>query len=261
MPKKLELIYRVLISLCILLLIIGFYLIYSINNISEYPEFERYHIGFYYLSDDNSHVDVSDAQLSYDFDKKLASLTLNPEKNLKKAIIYLPKEYKILSVEKIGVNGGTPVNVTLSLNESTEKRMILIFNDETKEDWINILFKIDLSPNSRFHITTNSFWDSGGHILLKLGNEFKCPRNNCVFNLNNLDFSRLDMNPTKAIRLKFVNQKEDDFSEFEFEITAYSTSLVNKKEFRISLGASIIVGAIFSFFSIILHLYPIGREN
>ena len=254
-------IYSILVLICLLLFAFGFYLIYSVQNISEYPEFERYRFNFYYLSDDGSSVNVSDAQFSYNFEKNLGKLTLNPEKNLKKAIIKLPKEYKLVEVVKIEPNKRIPVNVTLSLNESNEEKMVLIFNEDVKGDWILISFDMVLSPNSRFNILTNSIWEDAGNIYLDLGNDFKCPRNDCIFNLQNLEFSNWDADPTKTTRLRFVDQEGGINSPgFEFEITAHSISLVNSKNFKISLGASIIGGAIFALFAIVLAFYQSKRK-
>jgi len=240
------------ITLLIILFCFGIFSIKSAQNLSEYSEFESYRINFYYFGENNSSVNVSNAQFTYDFGEKMARVTLKPDKKLKRIRIYLSKkDFELLKVEKILNNKREPINIT---EVGDKEDLEIIFNEEiTKEDWILVSFKIDLSSNAKFRIITNSVWKPGV-IYLTLGDALKCVRDDCAFSLSNLEFLERYEDSTKTVRLGFINQTgEIGNPTFEFEITAYSKTLVNNRDFRISFGASLIVGAIFAFFTLLIE--------
>ena len=125
--------YFILTIICVCFFILGFYLILSVHNMSEYPPFERYTMNFYLLDENDSAVDVSNAQFSYNFEKNLANLGFTPNKDLKRVIIHISKEIEgNIEVIRIEPNKRIPLNVNFPEHKNTNGKITILFEEETK---------------------------------------------------------------------------------------------------------------------------------
>ena len=259
-PKYLTL----LLTISIIFLIFGGCLIWVSANISEYPTFENYRYSFSFLNEGGGSVNLRDAQFSYRFEDKRAHLGFKPTESLKKIIIHIPKEIEG-EVEVIRIhnnNNRSKVNVTFPEHKNNDRKITIVFLEENKDEWLHVYFKNDLSSNSKFTLDKNSFWKGGtGNIYIDFGEGYECPEGICASELKNVGYARLDTDPIRSTRLKFIEQNVNLDPPYEFRIIASSIKERTKNIAGISIGCSLIVGAIFSLFSIFIAIKQEKNKN
>ena len=246
---------RCLFIFAIILFILGMGLIGVSSKISEYPKYDAYSFSFYAFSEEGIPANFSKFRINYRFDEETGTFSFEPKEELHRMSIFMPKEYQIISVQNFEEYR---IDFPYKLEYSENKKLMkVIFLNETKDKWILIDFKMKLSPNAKFDINKNSIWEGDSHFYFNMGNEYECIRHDCFFSLSGVEVDRssLGTQQESSSSLMFIGQKiegDKDPNKYEFEISARSKKAINNRTFLISFGASIIAGAIFTLFSIVI---------
>ncbi len=255
---KMSKFYLGLLSITILIFLIGILSIMHSSSIYEYPKYNKYYFSFYAFAEDGSIVNFSEFRTTYRFDEETGTFSFKSKESLNRISIFMPEEYELLSVQHF-VNHSQE-NFPFELEKSENKKFLkIIFLKETKEEWMLISVKMKLSPNAKFSFQKNSLWGGTSHFYFNMGEEFECTRQDCFFNLLNthIDRSGVGTQQESSSSIGFVNQSIEEQSSInhEFEISARSRTALTRKTFWLSLGSSIIAGAIFVIFSIIIAIH------
>jgi len=255
--------YFILIGLAIVILLIGIILILTASKIYEYPKYEKYSFDIDAFSGNDSPVDFRMLRTNYHFDTKKGTFSIIPKGNLSKLRISFPKPFIITSVEYHINHSNRPFY--FEYENLNEKTVWIKFINKTDDEWIFINFDMELSPNAEFEFWRNSIWQGNSHFYFNMGDEFECVRQECFFNLFNaeIDRSSLGTQQEGSSSIKFTNQYSDptNTKRHRFELSARSRSALTKKNVLLSLGVSLMAGAIFSLFSIIIAIVQFYDKN
>jgi hypothetical protein len=253
--------YIILIELLVFRFFAGVLMISYSSSIYEYPKYERYSFSFLAL-DDKGIVNFSQFRINYHFDVNEGTLSFIPEENISRFIIHFPKGFEIVSAEYWGEDKKEPFEFEY-LNKS-EEFVSITFSNKSKDEWIFVNFKAKISPNARFSIWKNSLWGGNSHFYFNMGDNFECVRQDCFFNLLNVQIDRTSLGTQQesSSSLIFTNQTTGVQSglRHEFELSARSRNALTKKSFWLSFGVSIIVGSIFAIFSVLIAVYQDNKK-
>lgn len=243
--------YIILITVSILLFVWGEYEVKMAKTISEYPPFEHYEWRIFSYPIENP-IEFHEFMISYQFSKNKGNLYFTPEGSLNNLTIHFPKNLSQIPSVRINNNSrweNLPTDIT-----PNGRMYTFNFKENISEKWIWIEFYSSLSPNSEINIYKNSYWGDG-KIYYDLGEVFECVRDDCVFNMKNIYITDRDTSSINTVRLQ-LNQSGDprESKLYSLEMLAQSKKLIDNKSYSISLGASLIAGAIFGLFSVIIAI-------
>jgi len=253
--------YKFLFLGVIILFLAGIILMVWASQLSEYELRGNYRWTINALSEGGEQVDLDDVQITYKFSEEEGSLSFHPRDQIDKLIIHFPENLKENVTLRIHKNHSwETLPVTLPTHKQNERKATIVFSEKNIEEWIIVDFKMDLSPNAMFDISKNSHWYYG-QIYFDFGKEFECLRDNCAFNIWHLKTVKENRPSVNSLRLQMVNQTPVGGHLHKFETSARSLNIINLKNFGISMGASLIVGAIFAIFSIIIGIIQHPRKK
>ena len=254
--KKTPEFYFILLLFIVFFFVFGIFSILYSSSIYEYPKYERYSFSIIALAEKGV-VNFTSFRMNYRFDEEKGSFSFTPEKDIARIIIHFPKDFEITSVEYW--EDQAKKSFPFKYENLTKNKASILFENKTKKEWIFINFKTKLSPNSRFSFFKNSIWKNNDHFYFNMGTEFECTKENCFFNLLNAEIERtyLGTQQEGSSSINFINQSEGISSSkrHEFELSARSRNALTQKNIWMALGVSVIVGAIFGLFSILIAIF------
>ncbi len=247
-------IYWILIVAAVFLAILGGFFIFQASRFSEYEQRRDYSWSINSLSEEGAPIDLDTVQITYHFSEEEGSLSFHPRYHIDKLIVIFPESLKENVALRINRNNSwESLQVTMPAHKQNEGKATILFSGNNTGEWIIMDFKMDLSPNADFDVSKNSHW-YGGQIYFDFGKDFECIREDCAFNILNLRMMRANIPFVNSLRLEMINQTMPGEPLHKFETSARSLKVLNTKSFRTSIGASLIAGAIFAIFSIIIGI-------
>jgi hypothetical protein len=126
-----------------------------------------------------------------------------------------------------------------------------------EEETVLIEYNLELKPIGFFEISTNQMLDYGvrGNLILNLGKDYECV-SDCIYPWQNIELAPRD----EMSQIRILNfQDPDKNRNFIFKITTRSNKIVSEKNILLSLGISLIVGALSGLIS--FWIYKHEKDN